>query len=245
MLCCKYLPILEQQLAPSGVSLVQTLLTSSLRGWGTSSISKDAEELNLLCRTLRVGHKSQGVVIVGHSTGCQDAVMYATKYKNDSSAAPLLGVVLQAPVSDREFLSMLPQTTEQTIAARKVFDEGRPDDIAFRAMNLDGAAVTASRWLSLAEPGGEDDMFSADLTDEELKEKLGGLTGVPTLLMLSSRDEYTHPRNDYIEMGNRMAKAIGPSARLAILEGANHAVSNHSEDAAELISEFVLGLVGK
>ncbi|KAL4534639.1 hypothetical protein Ndes2437A_g05409 [Nannochloris sp. 'desiccata'] len=244
MLFSKYLPLLDQQLSPSEISLVQTLLTSSHRGWGTSSITKDAEELNILCRTLRKEHKSEGVVIVGHSTGCQDAVMYAENYKTDASAAPLLGVVLQAPVSDREFLSMLPDTVERTLVSRKLIKDNRPDDVAFRAMSIDGAAVTASRWLSLAEPGGEDDMFSADLTDEELKEKFSGLSGVPTLLMLSSRDEYTHPSVDYLEMGNRMAKAIGPSARLAILEGANHAVDNHAEDAADLISEFVMGLVG-
>ena len=140
---------------------------------------------------------------------------------------------------------MLPDTAERTHAAQKLLKEGRPDDVAFRAMSIDGAAVTASRWLSLAEPGGEDDMFSADLSDEELKRKFEGLTGTPTLLLLSSRDEYTHPAIDYLEMGNRMAKAIGPSARLVILEGANHAASteNHSEDVAELISEFVTSLV--
>jgi len=184
------------------------------------------------------------MVIVGHSTGCQDAVMYAKKYKTDTSAAPLLGVVLQAPVSDREFLSTLPDTPERTLAAQKLMKENRPDDVAFRVMEIDGAALTASRWLSLAEPGGEDDMFSSDLTDEDLKEKLSGLSGVPTLLMLSSRDECTLPSVDYLEMGNRMAKAIGPSARLAILEGANHAADNHFEDAADLIFEFVMGLVG-
>jgi pimeloyl-ACP methyl ester carboxylesterase len=243
MLFCKFLPLLEQQLSPSGVSLVQTLLTSSHRGWGTSSVTKDAEEINILCKTLRNDHGSKGVVLVGHSTGCQDAVMYARNHKTDTSAAPLLGVVLQAPVSDRELFSMLPDTTERTLASQKLLKEGRPDEIAFRAMSIDGAAVTASRWLSLAEPGGEDDMFSSDLTDEELKEKLGGLRGVPTLLLLSSRDEYTHPSIDYLEVGNRMAKAIGPSARLAILEGANHAVDNHSQDAADIISEFVLSLL--
>jgi len=60
MLFCKYLPLLEEQLSPSQISLVQTLLTSSHTGWGTSSVAKDAEELNILCRTLKKDHKSEG-----------------------------------------------------------------------------------------------------------------------------------------------------------------------------------------
>lgn len=41
---------------------------------------------------------AQGVVIMGHSTGCQSAVRYVQRYGADRSAARLLGVVLQAPV---------------------------------------------------------------------------------------------------------------------------------------------------
>ena len=41
---------------------------------------------------------AQGVVIMGHSTGCQSAVRYVQRYAADRSAARLLGVVLQAPV---------------------------------------------------------------------------------------------------------------------------------------------------
>lgn len=41
----------------------------------------------------------QGVVIMGHSTGCQDTVRYVQKnYSVDPAAPPLLGVILQAPV---------------------------------------------------------------------------------------------------------------------------------------------------
>jgi pimeloyl-ACP methyl ester carboxylesterase len=245
MLGLKYLPPLDEQLSPLGVSLVQVTLTSSYRGWGTSSITQDAEELHLLCRALKKDHNSKGVIILGHSTGCQDAILFAKNHKSDTTAAPLLGVVLQAPVSDRELFSLLPDTAERTLAAQTLIQQGRPDDIAFRAMSIDGAAVTAQRWLSLAEPGGEDDMFSADLTDKELEEKFSGLVGVPTLLMLSSKDEYTHPSVDYLEMGNRMARAIGSTARLAILEGANHACEHHSQDAAELIAEFVMEVIEK
>ena len=40
----------------------------------------------------------QGVVLIGHSTGCQDAVRYVARHRDAADAARLLGVILQAPV---------------------------------------------------------------------------------------------------------------------------------------------------
>ncbi len=40
----------------------------------------------------------QALVIMGHSTGCQDAVRYAARYGRSAEAAPVLGYILQAPV---------------------------------------------------------------------------------------------------------------------------------------------------
>ena len=40
----------------------------------------------------------QGFVLIGHSTGCQDAVRYAEQHGASRDTAPLLGVVLQAAV---------------------------------------------------------------------------------------------------------------------------------------------------
>lgn len=41
-------------------------------------------------------------MLVGHSTGSQDCVRYAQCFRSSDEAPPLLGLVLQAPVSDRE-----------------------------------------------------------------------------------------------------------------------------------------------
>ena len=40
----------------------------------------------------------QGAVLIGHSTGCQDAVRYVARHKDNQHAAAVIGVVLQAPV---------------------------------------------------------------------------------------------------------------------------------------------------
>lgn len=171
--------------------------------------------------------------------------MHAAKYKNDPEAPPLIATILQAPVSDREFFSVVPTFNEINQKARECRDKGKLDEIAFIADLLDKAPVTARRWLSLIEKGGEDDMFSSDFTDEELKEKLGGLDGVPTLIMLSSRDEYRPMYADYIEVGRRIASSIGESARLEVMEGATHGLEKHVEEAVELMSEFIVSVVTK
>ena len=239
LLFSKWIPLLADRLADNGACLVQTLLTSSHQGWGLGSLKRDADELLLLAQCLAADHDSQGVVLVGHSTGCQDAVEYARRHRANSTAAPLLGAVLQAPVSDRESLGMEAATPERTRLAEQMVAEGRGTDAAFIARDVDGAAVSADRWLSLATLSGADDMFSSDLSDEELREKLGGLAGLPTLLLLSGADECVPPSVDYPALGDRMAAAIGSSARAEVVEGGKHSLGDTVEEAAERIAAFV------
>jgi pimeloyl-ACP methyl ester carboxylesterase len=48
------------------------------QGWGLSSLDQDASELRLLAQCLAEHHDSNGWVLMGHSTGCQDAVRLAS-----------------------------------------------------------------------------------------------------------------------------------------------------------------------
>jgi len=61
---------------PPNWAIAEVLLSSSYRGWGTSSLQKDAKELaecvGYFCK-LRPGRE---VVLMGHSTGCQDVMEY-------------------------------------------------------------------------------------------------------------------------------------------------------------------------
>lgn len=112
----------------SGYPLLPTLpARPDPQGYGTGSLDRDAADLRLLCAHLRQQHGIRGVVLVGHSTGCQDAVRYMQRYcgagpgaaaapgagQGGGDAAPaaagvqeeaegevaeLLGTVLQAPV---------------------------------------------------------------------------------------------------------------------------------------------------
>jgi len=75
-----------------------------------------------------------------------------------------------------------------------------------------------------------------------LQKALCGVAGVPTLLLLSGSDDYVHPLVNYPALGERLAAAIGPSARLHIVPRGNHSLDSHPEEAAELISDFVSSL---
>ncbi len=50
-------------------SLVQPLLTSSYSGWGMSSLDQDAGEMLMLTKHLGQSFGSEGIVLIGHSTG--------------------------------------------------------------------------------------------------------------------------------------------------------------------------------
>lgn len=55
------------------------------------------------------------------------------------------------------------------ISARAMEASGKGAEIVARLGLVGGAPVTASRFVALYDKGGDDDMFSCDLTDEELR----------------------------------------------------------------------------
>ena len=238
-----YAQRLAKHLDSLEVSTVQPLLSSSHAGWGLSSLDRDAEELHALAGHLAEHLDSQGIVLMGHSTGCQDSVRYAARYaaaaRDGAAAAPLLGVVLQAPVSDREWLATQPDTAERLRRAEAMVAAGEGEEVCFRAVDIDGAAVSARRFYSLAGRGGDDDMFSSDFSDAELREALGGLRGVPTLVALSGADEYVPPSVDYAALGARLAAAIGPSAELLVVPGAGHSCRGKEDEITAAVGAFV------
>lgn len=266
---------LSHSSSPFSLSLITPLLSSSHTGWGAGSLERDAAELLELARHLagRGGGDSggggggdsggdsglrrrsgfSGIVLVGHSTGCQDSVRFAQRYKeeekeeeeeerkaNEDAAAAatttatttkrrrlprLVGVVLQAPVSDREcfFLNAetAPMAQELLERAKRVYDKNessgergkkvgegegereerqKEEDPGRNAIigvmsSWDGAPLSASRWRSLASWGGDDDMFSSDFTDEELEERVGRHLRGVPTLVIASQKEQYLPES--------------------------------------------------
>ena len=61
---------------PADWAIAEVLLSSSYRGWGTSSLTKDAKELAECVGYFRGLRPGREVVLMGHSTGCQDVMEY-------------------------------------------------------------------------------------------------------------------------------------------------------------------------
>lgn len=69
-------------------------------------------------------------------------------------------------MSDRQWLAGKPGTADRIKHAEQMVKHGQGEDILFRDK---GVPVCARRFLALASKGGDDDMFSSDFTDQELK----------------------------------------------------------------------------
>ncbi|CAM9332539.1 unnamed protein product, partial [Phaeothamnion confervicola] len=266
-LCTPYVAPLAHLCEELGWNFVQPLLRSSYVGFGTASLTTDAEDidslLGALCGDASDGGYSSGsgggngdggsggskgdgesscdcwggsstnaspammhpeanVVLVGHSTGCQDAVTYLRLGRH---RALIRGVVLQAPTSDREEAAPRPETAGLVAAARAMRDAGRAEELMPRAAGP--APITASRFLSLAAGEGDDDLFSSDFDAGRMAALLGHVM-VPTLVLFSGADQYVPPAVDKLRLVAALAAAMpGAAGRGVLVEGADHAMTGH------------------
>ncbi|KAK6913869.1 Fusarinine C esterase SidJ [Dillenia turbinata] len=234
-LATEYLEPLAIALEKENWSLVQFLLSSSYSGYGTSSLKQDAMELDQLINYLINKEDSEGVVLLGHSTGCQDIVHYMRT--NAACSRAVRGAILQAPVSDREYRATLPETAAMIDLASTMIREGRGLELMPREADSE-ASVTAYRYHSLCSYMGDDDMFSSDLSDDQLRLKLGHMSSMPCLIIFSMADEYVPEYVDKKALVERLCRAMGGAERVEIEYG-NHSLSNRVSEAVQAIMEFV------
>eukprot|EP00937_MAST-01D_sp_MAST-1D-sp2_P002615 g2615.t1 len=249
-LCTDYAAAVSASATHAGWSVVQPLLSSSYLGYGISSLRTDCDEIDaLLTSMLRpVGDGSEAppvVVIMGHSTGCQIAVQFV---RRGSRRGWVRGIILQAPVSDREYMATLPGTRGHLELAQRLVREDRGAELLPRA--ADEAPICAERFASLAGRGGEDDLFSSDLSGEELDECLGHVrrAGVLSLVVFSAADEYVPAHVDKASLLQRLTAALGAGTGGAmlseglLLDGADHAASGESPRAqvVDAVKRFLL-----
>ena len=100
---------------------------------------------------------------------------------------------------------------------------------------------TASRYISLFDFNGDDDFFSSDLSNEELKDRLGHVgelgktSGLRLLAAYSNKDEYVPASIRKDDLLHRLVLAMNNgeetgAAEGLLLENANHNLSEESED---------------
>ncbi|KAK0638504.1 hypothetical protein B0T16DRAFT_338188 [Cercophora newfieldiana] len=227
-------------------SIWEFRMRSSYTGFGYSSLANDADDVASFVKYLRSLGKER-VVLMGHSTGCQDCMEYSNKEKYSESPA-VDGYILLAPVSDREMAGLFipPDVLEESVkAARELIDQGREREIMPKGSipEIFQSPVTAYRWYSLAAKGGDDDFFSSDLPDERLATTFGRVDK-PIMFLPCGEDELVPPNVDRSGLLSRWVTMCptGLASPLSdFVPGANHIVS--SPDAWAWIAKKVVGFL--
>jgi pimeloyl-ACP methyl ester carboxylesterase len=241
-------------------SLVQPILSSSYTGFGHGDLDRDVEELDELLDCLFAQRQAETIVLVGHSTGCQQIVHFLKQARHRTHIA---AAVLQAPVSDREAATIDPAHIPETTAANdsisaylqqwhefietatQMKDRGRGAEMMPRAAFW--APISANRFYDLMVKYGKDDYFSSDFTDKELQDRLShiaslGSTLQRVLVAYSGADEYVPRHIDTRALTQRLCDAMnchrdeGRSVDIAqpchIPNGNHNLSSNDGADAA-------------
>ena len=143
-------------------------------------------------------------------------------------------------VSDREWVAHDPHTARRLAAAASAVCADLPQSVVFWS-DWDGAPVTATRTLALAAKGGDDDMFSSDLTDSELRRALAPVSGVPTLVLASGADEYVPRAVDIDALAGRIAGAVVPrgGGEAVVIDGAPHSGAGKEGEIVDAVLDFI------
>lgn len=240
---------------PSSWVLIEPVLSSSYRQFGIASLGEDVAEIAQVVEYLHHLRPNGKVVLLGHSTGSQQAMHYSIQ---PGSPRPQIdGVIFQASVSDRETLASLLSSDDyqSTCAvAQSYISEGRGEDILpfkLTTSSFQTTPVSAKRWISLASPDhkGEDDYFSSDFDDERLSEIFGELakTGKRISFLYSGSDQYVPSMIDkskLVEKWHQHVRRNGGSIDSAsgIIPGASHTLKEGGkplEDLVERVTGFL------
>ena len=238
---------------PSSWTLMEPVLSSSYRQFGISSLGKDVVEIAQLIEYVHTLHPKGKVVLLGHSTGSQQAMHYSI---DPGSRPEIHGVVFQASISDREALTTLVSSDEyqSTCAvAQSYITEGRGEDILpfkLTASSFQTAPVSARRWISLASPApdhkGEDDYFSSDFDDDRLRSIFGelGKTGKRISFLYSGNDQYVSSTIDKAKLVDQWHKHVKRGKGIidessGVVQGASHTLKEGGEPLENLTRRII------
>lgn len=179
--------------------------------------------------------KKQGakqIFLVGHSTGAQKSVYYASRKGNEKKVT---SVILLAPLSDyagAKYFDEKRRLEKRTKAALSLVKKGKINEI------VPGTWEDAQRFLSLYTPDSVEEIFS--YINPEKKPKTYESLKVPTLVLLAEDDEYADRSADRIEAW--FAKhARMKRFKSAIIPRAEHGFQGAEKQVAQTIRRWIMG----
>ncbi|RMZ70370.1 dolichol-phosphate mannosyltransferase [Pyrenophora seminiperda CCB06] len=245
---------------PSSWTISEVLLSSSYKGWGTGSLSRDARELGECVsyfKNLRPGKK---IVVMGHSTGCQDIMEYLVGKEHEKREG-LDAVILQGGVSDREAWEVFGKNGREKKAleeaikmAKGMVDAGKGKEILPREGNAVleemGGPLSAYRAYSLLAKDGDDDYFSSDLSDEHFAQTFGKIPqSTPVCFLLGSEDPYVPASIDRASLLQRWTRIIREGGGVVddedggVVPGAHHNLEGDSDEVVQDLVRRVCGFL--
>jgi pimeloyl-ACP methyl ester carboxylesterase len=257
LLTVQYPSTIASSLPPTWL-VAEVVLRSSYNGWATGRLSRDARELGECVQYFRELRPGAKVVLMGHSTGCQDIMEYLVG-PDAKSRPPVDGAILQGGVSDREAWEDMLKTGEEKAAfreiverAKKMCEEGDEKGIVSVKGNMVaealGAPMSAYRTYSLLARGGDDDYFSSDLGDEHFKTTFGKMPATTTVaFLLGDEDPYVPASIDKAALLERWTRIIREGGGVVdsqnggVVPGAHH---NLNGDPEEVVADLVKRVVG-
>lgn len=232
MMTMSYTHALNSSLLSIDYSLVQVNLSTSFCQFGLHSLETDVQELTLIIQYLKEQLHFNKLILLGHSTGCQDVL---SLLRHSPAAASVTAIILQGAVSDRDGMVLDDTTPGLLREARDLADKGCPGRL-LSDLYCD-APITAERFLSLAGRLTPDDMFSCDLTCNELEPILAPIR-VPVLLCYSQQDEYVPNIAAQKESSQRMVDTLTSLGNTSVIDRV-YIPGDHGLSGATDYSRFV------
>ncbi|KAI0382943.1 DUF1749-domain-containing protein [Hypomontagnella monticulosa] len=209
-------------------SVFEFRLTSSFSGFGFARLADDVADISALVKYLRSIGKRR-VVLLGHSTGCQDCMEYTSP---SYDVAPVDGFILQAPVSDRGAMALEMgesrldeglKISKELIASGRGHERMLPEHMTPSFRNT---PISVSRWYALGASDGEDNYFDPSLPDN-IVESYWKRIDKPILILHSGNDEFVASSIDKIALIQRWKAFCRPgiaSEFSGAILGAGHRV---------------------